>query len=108
MAAPTRAPPLLPPPPPPTAQAPTITFTTPCFHPNVDAAGNICVDFLKERWSAAYSVSSLLVSLQSLLGDPNTASPLNSQAAQLWESPVEYRATLVREYRKATGGGPDA
>ena len=74
----------------------------------MDGAGNICVDFLKERWSAAYSVSSLLLSLQSLLGDPNTASPLNAQAAAMWESPAEYRATLVKKYREATGGGPEA
>jgi ubiquitin-conjugating enzyme E2 C len=71
--------------------APTVTFTTPCWHPNVDGAGNICVDFLKERWSAAYSISSLLLSLQSLLSDPNPASPLNPQAAALWADPVEYR-----------------
>ena len=48
--------------------APTITFTTPCFHPNVDQHGNICLDILKEKWSAAYSVSTILLSLQSLLG----------------------------------------
>jgi len=27
--------------------APTIKFTTPCFHPNVDSEGNICLDILK-------------------------------------------------------------
>lgn len=47
---------------------PTITFTTPCFHPNVDQYGNICLDILKDKWSAAYSVSTILVSLRSLLG----------------------------------------
>ena len=86
--------------------APTILFTTPCWHPNVDAGGNICVDFLKERWSAAYSVSSLLLSLQSLLADPNTASPLNTAAAALWGNDAEYRRTLLAKYREATGGGP--
>lgn len=88
--------------------APTITFLTPCFHPNVDAAGNICVDFLKERWSAAYSVSSLLLSLQSLLGDPNVASPLNATAANLWANQAEYRRVLCKSFRDATGGGPEA
>ena len=41
---------------------------TPCFHPNVDQHGNICLDVLKEKWSAAYSVRTLLLSIQSLLG----------------------------------------
>ncbi len=30
--------------------APTVTFDTPCFHPNVDEAGNICLDILKVRF----------------------------------------------------------
>ena len=88
--------------------APAITFVTPCWHPNVDAHGAICVDFLKERWSAAYSVSSLLLSLQSLLADPNTASPLNTAAAALWGNDVEYRRTVLAKYKEATGGGPAA
>ena len=48
--------------------APTVKFVTPCFHPNVDQYGNICLDILKDKWSAAYSVQTILVSLQSLLG----------------------------------------
>ena len=69
---------------------PVITFITPCFHPNVDNAGNICLDILKEKWSAAYSVVTILLSLQSLLGEPNNASPLNMQAAQLWDNQDEF------------------
>jgi hypothetical protein len=34
------------------------------YHPNVDGAGNICLDILKEKWSAAYSVATILLSLQ--------------------------------------------
>lgn len=38
--------------------APTVTFITPCFHPNVSAAGDICVDFLKDKWSGESSIES--------------------------------------------------
>ena len=38
-------------------QSPSVKFTTPCFHPNVDNHGNICLDILKEKWSALYEVS---------------------------------------------------
>ena len=38
-------------------QSPTVKFTTPCFHPNVDTHGNICLDILKEKWSALYEVT---------------------------------------------------
>ena len=30
-------------------EAPQVTFLTPCFHPNVDQYGNICLDILKAR-----------------------------------------------------------
>lgn len=42
-------------------------FLTPCYHPNVDAQGNICLDILKEKWSALYDVRTILLSIQSLL-----------------------------------------
>ncbi|KAJ3074900.1 Ubiquitin-conjugating enzyme E2 11 [Podochytrium sp. JEL0797] len=65
--------------------APTITFVTPIFHPNVDAVGGtICLDILKEKWSAIYNVQTVLLSLQSLLGEPNNDSPLNTDAADMW------------------------
>lgn len=50
---------------------PTVLFTTPMFHPNVDMSGRICLDILKDKWSAVYNVQSILLSLQSLLGEPN-------------------------------------
>ena len=57
---------------------------------------------------AAYSVQTVLLSLQTLLGDPNNASPLNGQAAQLWTQTSEYRKTVLKRYKEATGSAPDA
>lgn len=75
--------------------APTVTFVTPIFHPNVDAQGNVCVDILQDKWSPAYNVRTLLLSLQSLLGEPNNDSPLNVKAAQIWGSP-EFEAEVKK------------
>lgn len=48
---------------------PAVSFITPCFHPNVDfESGSICLDILKDKWSAMYDVKAILISLQSLLG----------------------------------------
>jgi|EP00942_MAST-04A_sp_MAST-4A-sp1_P005394 ubiquitin-conjugating enzyme E2 C len=88
--------------------APTIKFTTPCFHPNVDQYGNICLDILKEKWSAAYSVSTILVSLRSLLGEPNNDSPLNGYAAQIWDDQVEYKKVLLKKYSEAVSSSSSA
>jgi len=78
--------------------APAITFTTPCFHPNIDTQGNICLDILKDKWSASLSISAVLQSLRSLLGDPNIDSPLNGQAAALWSDQTAFRSEVLRVY----------
>ncbi|KAG8199896.1 hypothetical protein JTE90_015885 [Oedothorax gibbosus] len=80
--------------------APNVTFTTPCFHPNVDDQGNICLDILKEKWTALYDVRTILLSLQSLLGEPNVDSPLNIHAAQLWKDQRSYKLILHEKYEK--------
>lgn len=49
-------------------KAPTVRFDTQVFHPNVDTAGNICLDILKDKWSAVHNVRTILLSIQSLLG----------------------------------------
>lgn len=81
--------------------APTVRFDTPCFHPNVDQHGNICLDILKEKWSPVQNVSTILLSIQALLGDPNNDSPLNVNAAELWDDQVEYKRVLLKKYEDA-------
>ncbi|KAI4340531.1 hypothetical protein MLD38_025357 [Melastoma candidum] len=78
---------------------PKVKFETGCFHPNVDIYGNICLDILQDKWSSAYDVKSILLSIQSLLGEPNTSSPLNTQAAQLWSNQEEYRKMVEKLYK---------
>jgi len=79
---------------------PTVLFKTPIYHPNVDFSGRICLDILKDKWSAVYNVQSVLLSLQSLLGEPNNASPLNGQAAELWDKdPVAFKRHVLARHQ---------
>ncbi|BGP21092.1 hypothetical protein JCM10213_008994 [Rhodosporidiobolus nylandii] len=78
---------------------PVVRFESTCFHPNVDLHGNICLDILQSLWSPALSVGTLLMSIQSLLGEPNNASPLNVQAADLWEDKEAYMVELRKHYK---------
>nr|GLL46422.1 probable ubiquitin-conjugating enzyme E2 C isoform X1 [Ipomoea trifida] len=48
---------------------PQVKFETMCFHPNVDQYGNICLDILQDKWSSAYDCRTILLSIQSLLGE---------------------------------------
>jgi len=79
---------------------PTVLFKTPIYHPNVDFSGRICLDILKDKWTAAYNIQTVLLSLQSLLGEPNNASPLNGEAAELWDKdPEEFKKKVLGRHR---------
>ena len=41
---------------------PTVLFKTPIYHPNVDFSGRICLDILKDKWTAAYNIQTVLLS----------------------------------------------
>lgn len=60
--------------------------------------GSICLDILQQRWSASLDVSTLLISIRSLLTDPNPASPANSEAATLYRNHRREYERRVREY----------
>lgn len=72
-------------------QPPRVKFLTSCFHPNVDNQGFICLDILKDKWSALYDVRSILLSIQSLLG--------GNQSTQ--SNPLQLGASLSHQQRAA-------
>ena len=70
--------------------------------PNVGTDGSICLDILKEKWTPSYSVTTVLLSLQSLLGDPNNDSPLNQDAANRWANQTEFTRINKAKYDAGT------
>lgn len=68
---------------------PEVSFVSEMFHPNIYPNGDLCLDIIKNRWSPSYDVLGILLSIQSLLNDPNNKSPANPEAAQLHNENIE-------------------
>ncbi|MCJ1446616.1 MAG: Ubiquitin-conjugating enzyme E2 7 [Stictis urceolatum] len=90
---------------------PTMKFVSPeIFHPNVYPNGLVCISILhppgddphhyeqaSERWSPIQSVEKILLSVMSMLAEPNDESPANVEAAKMWR---ERRGTYEDKVRK--------
>uniref|UniRef100_A0A4X2L9W0 UBC core domain-containing protein n=1 Tax=Vombatus ursinus TaxID=29139 RepID=A0A4X2L9W0_VOMUR len=56
--------------------------------------------FKWDKWSALYDVRTILLSIQSLLAEPNIDSPLKTHAAELWTNPTAFKKYLLETYMK--------
>ncbi|CAG2165557.1 unnamed protein product [Oppiella nova] len=86
---------------------PRMRFTGDIWHPNIHLTGEVCISILhqpgedtfgyekaSERWTPVHTVETILLSVISLLSDPNDDSPANVDAAKQFRH--DYQAFKKR------------
>ncbi|PSK41631.1 hypothetical protein C7M61_001318 [Candidozyma pseudohaemuli] len=99
---------------------PTFRFTPAIYHPNVYRDGRLCISILhqggdptsdepdSETWSPAQTVELVLISIVSLLEDPNILLPANIDASvELRKSPDAYKKKVMQEVNRSKGDIPE-
>jgi ubiquitin-conjugating enzyme E2 G1 len=86
---------------------PAFHFITQLFHPNIYQNGKVCISILhegadeygyehiSERWNPSHSVNSILMSILTLLNNPNFESPANVDASVMWQRDFQQYKKIV-------------
>lgn len=77
---------------------PMITFDTKIYHPNINRHGSICINILKDNWSPILTVFKILLSISSLLSEPNGNDPLEPEIANTFMSDIDLYNKTAKEW----------
>lgn len=61
-------------------EPPKVLCTTPIYHPNIDTAGHVCLNILRDDWKPVLALNAVCYGLIYLFYEPNPNDPLNHGA----------------------------
>ncbi|KAL9650869.1 hypothetical protein ABK040_012746 [Willaertia magna] len=77
---------------------PQLKFLTKIYHCNISKKGNICLDLLKDRWNPSLTISKVLLSICSLLSEPNPSDPLEPKVAKVFLEERKRHDSTAKEW----------
>lgn len=77
---------------------PNIKFLTPIQHININPEGDICLDTLKNKWSSSSNMTNVIMSIISLLIDPNPSDPFNPTLADLYTTNIDLYNAKIKQW----------
>ncbi|KAI4837710.1 hypothetical protein MKS88_003125 [Plasmodium brasilianum] len=70
------------------------------MEPPKDKLGRICLDILKDKWSPALQIRTVLLSIQALLSSPEPDDPLDSKVAEHFKQDKNDAENVAREWNR--------
>lgn len=67
-------------------EPPKVTCNTKIYHPNINLAGAVCLNILREDWKPVLDINAVIYGLIYLYYEPNPDDPLNREAADLYRT----------------------
>lgn len=89
---------------------PEFRFLDKIFHPNIFPDGRVCISILhegadqfgyehiSERWGPSHGVNSIIMSIISMLNNPNFESPANIDASVMWRDDFDSYKKVIYKF----------
>ncbi|CAI0628539.1 unnamed protein product [Linum tenue] len=79
---------------------PKVAFKTRIYHCNVDSAGNLSMDILKDSWSPALTITKVLLAVRSIFTNPDPYNPQIPGIAHLYLADRAKHDELAAEWTR--------
>ncbi|KAG8913183.1 Ubiquitin-conjugating enzyme E2 4 [Tulasnella sp. 417] len=79
---------------------PKVSFITKIYHPGIDSDGSFRLNILQDHWAPRVTLSEVLISIYSMLAEPDPDDALESEIAELYRTDKTQFEQKAREWTR--------